>query len=71
MPKTFNKFLEEKKNNMDTCEMTISLFIRLLEYAREEIKDDKEIHVIAEKISKHGSKILAMEDYEGLVGKHK
>jgi hypothetical protein len=54
---------------MKNCiRMTVPLFIRLLEYAREDAKSDLPLHDVAERAMKE-SEILDMDDYEGLVGK--
>jgi hypothetical protein len=41
----------------------VPLFIRLLEYAREDAKTDMDLHVLTERILKHQGHILTMEDY--------
>lgn len=49
---------------MDIIKLDVPLFIRLLELAREEIKDDADIHDVAEivtKLSQHG--VVGMEQY--------
>ena len=49
---------------MDMIRIDVPLFIRLLELAREEIKDDADIHDVAEivtKLSQHG--VVGMEQY--------
>lgn len=55
------KFLDSS----DTIELNIPLFIRLLEYAREDSKNDIDLHMIAERALK-ANKILNMEDYKYL-----
>lgn len=61
----FSKPTEDK---IDTITMDIPLFIRSLEYAREDAKDDMDLHNMAEKAIK-GTKqkgILSMVDYDNL-----
>jgi hypothetical protein len=53
---------------MDIIKLDVPLFIRLLELAREEIKDDADIHDVAEivtKLSQHG--VVSMEQYNDIV----
>lgn len=49
-----------------TITISPSLLIRLLEYAREEVKDDVEIHNIVEKLSRLGG-AASMDDYSSLI----
>ena len=54
---------------MDIIKLDVPLFIRLLELAREEIKDDADIHDVAEivtKLSQHG--VVTMEQYNEIIG---
>ncbi len=53
------------QNKQPSISMTMPLFIRLLEWAKEECKDDVEIHQVAEKISKLS--LAQMTDYEKIV----
>jgi hypothetical protein len=58
--------INEANVGRDTVTMTIPLFIRCLEWAKENAKDDIEIHKFVENvISKTGT--LATDDYESLV----
>jgi hypothetical protein len=53
---------------MDIIQLDVPLFIRLLELAREDVKQDADLHDIAEavtKISAHGP--ATMEDYDKIV----
>lgn len=53
---------------MDIIKLDVPLFIRLLELAREEIKDDADIHDLAQAVierSKAG--VVNMADYDDLV----
>jgi hypothetical protein len=57
-------------NPRDIVKLDIPLFIRLLEYAREDAKDDMDLHDIAENIirlSETGG-VLSMKDYNAIVG---
>ena len=53
---------------MDIIKLDVPLFIRLLELAREEIKDDADIHDVAEivtKLSQQG--VVGMDKYNEIV----
>lgn len=57
-------------NPQDIITVDVPLFIRLLEYAREDAKTDMDLHNVAENIidlSTEG-KVLSMEDYNTIVG---
>ena len=57
-------------NLQDTIKLDVPLFIRLLEYAREDAKDDMDLHRVAENaidLSRF-ARTLGMIDYEALVG---
>lgn len=52
--------------------MDLALFIRVLEFAREDSHDDIDLHDVAEmaaKLTKDKSKALSMGDYEKLMPK--
>lgn len=50
---------------MDNINIDISTFLRLLELAKEEVKDDKELHFIADIVSQiSNSHQVTMKDYE-------
>lgn len=60
----------QEEDPIDTITMDVPLFIRLLEYAREDAQDDMDLHDLAEKAIA-GTKqqgILSMDDYDMLVG---
>lgn len=60
---------DEEKNPKDIIQMDIPLFIRMLEYAREDAKEDVDLHNVAEnaiELSKEG-RILDMSDYNDIV----
>jgi hypothetical protein len=57
-------------NPKDTIKVDVPLFIRLLEYAREDAKTDMDLHNVAENIidlSEEGE-ALTMDDYNAIVG---
>jgi len=63
-----NEAKEEDK--VDTITMDIPLFLRMLEYSREDASQDMDLHDVTEKANKLGKErgILSMEDYEEIVG---
>jgi hypothetical protein len=70
--KDFMKTVKESLAEMDSITLNVPLFIRLLEHAREDVKEDVELHVMAEnclELQEDGSDILSMDDYEAIVGK--
>jgi hypothetical protein len=63
------QILREFMNKEDTINMDVPLFIRLLEYAREEAKTDMDPHNVADKaikLSLDGS-VLTMKNYTQLI----
>lgn len=57
-------------NPKDTIKLDVPLFIRLLEYAREDAKDDMDLHRVAENaidLSRFAG-TLGMIDYDVIVG---
>ncbi len=56
-------------NPSDKVTLDIPLFIRLLEYAREDAKTDMDLHNVAEKAiaASETGKTLTMVDYDSLV----
>ena len=57
-------------NPKDTIKLDVPLFIRLLEYAREDAKDDMELHRVAENVielARYGE-TLGMIDYLNILG---
>jgi hypothetical protein len=56
-------------NPSDKVTVDIPLFIRLLEYAREDAKTDMDLHNVAEKAiaASETGKTLTMSDYDSLV----
>ena len=60
---------EEQPDAIDTVTLDVPLFIRMLEYAKEEAADDMDLHELATKtiaLSKQRG-ILSMEDYDTLI----
>ena len=63
--------VKDGENPVDSITMDIPLFIRMLEYAREDAKADMDLHDVTEKaisLSKDGD-ILNMDNYEDIIGK--
>ena len=60
---------EEAEENGEEITLNIPLFIRLMEFAREDAKDDMILHKIAEKASEmmEDNDCLEMEHYSDLV----
>ena len=59
-----------EKDKIDSLCMDIPLFIRLIEYAREDATNDAQLHFMTEnalKLQKEGKSPLTMADYETLV----
>jgi hypothetical protein len=65
---TMNEAKEEDK--VDTITMDVPLFIRILEYSREDAAEDMDLHDVTEKAISLGKErgILQMEDYDEIVG---
>lgn len=64
--------LNENEDPIDTIAMDVPLFIRLLEYAREDAETDMDLHNLTEKAIKQTKirGVLSMEDYNELVGEN-
>ena len=61
--------LDSKQVSVISCDMT--LFIRLLEVAREELKDDAALHYLVERCSEQAAlkgAPLTMDDYQVIMG---
>lgn len=57
-----------RNHTMDAIKITLPLFIRLLEYAREDAKQDIDLHFVAEYAAKTGEdKALTMKDYKSIM----
>ena len=57
-------------NPRDIITVDVPLFIRLLEYAREDAQTDMDLHDVAENIISLASsgKTLTMDDYSSIIG---
>lgn len=64
------KTLKEQEDPVDTITMDIPLFLRMLEYSREDASQDMDLHDVTEKANALGKEkgILSMEDYEAITG---
>jgi hypothetical protein len=63
--------MNEKFNPQDKVTLDIPLFIRLLEYAREDAKTDMDLHNVTENIIKlsQSGQTLSMNSYNKIVKK--
>jgi len=61
---------EQEENKMDVITVDVPLFIRLLEFAREDATDDMKLHDVAEKLIEMcaDGDIMQMEQYDEIVG---
>lgn len=53
---------------MDIIKIDVPTFLRLLELAREDVKDDMSLHFVTEKateLSQHG--VITMDDYDEII----
>jgi hypothetical protein len=57
-------------NPRDIIKLDVPLFIRLLEYAREDAQTDMDLHDVAENIItlSVADKVLTMDDYSHIIG---
>lgn len=65
-----NEIFKETLQEPNKIILDVPLFIRLLEYAREDAKNDMDLHKITENILElhsDGIKILKMKDYENII----
>jgi hypothetical protein len=60
----------KEEDKVDTITMDIPLFIRMLEYSREDAAEDMDLHDVTEKAISLGKErgILQMDDYDEIVG---
>jgi hypothetical protein len=61
--------VQDDNDTIDTVTLDVPLMIRMMEYAREDAKDDMDLHDVAERMismSKNGP--LSMDDYDSIVG---
>ena len=56
-------------DNIDKITLDVPLFIRLLEYAKEDAKTDMDLHMVAERTISLSKKIvkLTMKNYDSIV----
>ena len=61
---------DKKEDKVDTITMDVPLFLRMLEYSREDAQKDVDLHSVTDKSISLGKEkgILSMEDYEEIVG---
>ena len=59
-----------ESNPVDAIKMDIPLFIRMMEYAREDAQTDMDLHSVTEKLValSKTNQTLTMQDYEKVVG---
>jgi hypothetical protein len=60
----------KEEDKVDTITMDIPLFIRMLEYSREDAAEDMDLHDVTEKAISLGKErgILQMDDYDEIIG---
>lgn len=60
---------QEQENKMDVISVDVPLFIRLLEFAREDSTDDMQLHDVAEKLIElcADGDIMTMDQYDEIV----
>ena len=65
------KINEATEDAIDAITMDVPLFIRILEYSREDAQEDMDLHDVAEKaiLLNKEKGILSMEDYNEIVGR--
>ena len=61
--------ISEANDSIDTISMDVPLFIRLLEYSREDAKSDMDLHNVSQNVIKMSKEndVLTMANYEGIV----
>ena len=63
--KRFKSYFAENKDNVT---LTVPLFIRMLEYAKEDAKTDMDLHKATERLIAVGG-VADMDSYDKIVGK--
>ncbi len=63
----------ENRDTVDRITLNIPLFLRLLEYAKEDAKTDLDLHDVTENATRLGvnGKVLTMKDYQLITFKWK
>ena len=66
----YNMNEAKEEDKVDTITMDIPLFIRMLEYSREDAAEDMDLHDVTEKAISLGKErgILQMDDYDEIIG---
>ena len=66
----FESVNEQEEDKIDIITMDVPLFIRILEYSREDAQTDMDLHDLAEKAiaATKQQGILSMDDYDMLIG---
>jgi hypothetical protein len=61
---------EQEENKIDVITVDVPLFIRLLEFAREDATDDMKLHDVASKLVELCAEgdIMTMDQYDEIVG---
>jgi hypothetical protein len=61
---------EQEENKIDVITVDVPLFIRLLEFAREDSTDDAQLHEVATKLVElcQDGDIMTMEQYDEIIG---
>lgn len=65
------EFTDEEENPVDVISLDVPLFLRLLEWAREDATEDVELHDVAERavaIMQNNTEFLSMEEYDAIIG---
>ena len=65
-----SEFAETENGKIDTLVVDVPLFIKLLEFSREEAKTDVQLHEVTERMleAMEKSDVLTMEQYSFIVG---
>jgi hypothetical protein len=52
----------------DVIRLNVALFLRLMELAREEVKDDADLHFVTEIVTRLSQdRVVTMDDYENIL----
>jgi hypothetical protein len=62
----FKKYISEANNGIDIIKVTVPLFIKLMEWARENAKSDLDVHKMTEAIVSKGG-TLTSDEFETLL----
>jgi len=61
------KFKEEQTDKVDSLTIDVPMFIRLMEYAREDAKTDMDLHNVTTNLLKIKDRTINMDDYDQVV----